>query len=196
MSYKKIFNSNELDVNSTTEKISVVQTEGDREVNRTMNFYNLDAVISVGYRVNSLRATQVLTMQARFPRSMQNSSLNQSSRSIESFRIGCSNLILTVSIRICWNFRMISKSSRRKTKVGFPPTFVFRPLTPPYMRVRIRRFLTSDDTFRSIPSMTDSLLARGFYCSLRLALLRYLPLPSSPCSRTPIDRPSIAVFRI
>ena len=55
---KNIFNSNELDVNSTTEKISVVQTEGDRQVNRTMTFYNLDAVISVGYRVNSLRATQ------------------------------------------------------------------------------------------------------------------------------------------
>ena len=55
---KNIFNSNELDVNSTTEKISVVQTEGDREVNRTMTFYNLDAVISVGYRVNSMRATQ------------------------------------------------------------------------------------------------------------------------------------------
>ena len=42
---KNIFNSNELDVNSTTEKISVVQTEGDREVNRTMTFYNLDAVL-------------------------------------------------------------------------------------------------------------------------------------------------------
>ena len=55
---KNIFNSNELDVNSTTEKISVVQTEGDRKVNRTMTFYNLDAVISVGCRVNSLRATQ------------------------------------------------------------------------------------------------------------------------------------------
>ena len=55
---KNIFNSNELDEKSTTEKISVVQTEGDREVNRTMTFYNLDAVISVGYRVNSLRATQ------------------------------------------------------------------------------------------------------------------------------------------
>ena len=55
---KNIFNSNELDVYSTTEKISVVQTEGDRDVNRTMTFYNLDAVISVGYRVNSLRATQ------------------------------------------------------------------------------------------------------------------------------------------
>ena len=35
---KNIFNSNELDINSTTEKISVVQTEGDREVNRTKNF--------------------------------------------------------------------------------------------------------------------------------------------------------------
>ena len=55
---KNIFNSNELDSNSTTEKISVVQREGDREVKRVTTFYNLDAVISVGYRVNSLRATQ------------------------------------------------------------------------------------------------------------------------------------------
>ena len=55
---KNIFNSNELDSNSTTEKISVVQREGDRDVKRATIFYNLDAVISVGYRVNSLRATQ------------------------------------------------------------------------------------------------------------------------------------------
>ena len=55
---KNIFNSNELDRNSTTEKISVVQREGDRDVKRATTFYNLDAVISVGYRVNSLRATQ------------------------------------------------------------------------------------------------------------------------------------------
>lgn len=55
---KNIYNSNELDINSTTEKISVVQFEGTREVNRTTTFYNLDAVISVGYRVNSVRATQ------------------------------------------------------------------------------------------------------------------------------------------
>ena len=49
---RNIFNSNELDKEATTEKISVVQTEGDREVNRTMTFYNINAVISVGYRVN------------------------------------------------------------------------------------------------------------------------------------------------
>lgn len=55
---KNIFNSDELDKGATTEKISVVQIEGDREVNRVTTFYNLDAIISVGYRVNSLRATQ------------------------------------------------------------------------------------------------------------------------------------------
>ena len=48
---KNIFNSNELDRNSTTEKISVVQREGDRDVKRTTTFYNLDAVISVGYQL-------------------------------------------------------------------------------------------------------------------------------------------------
>ena len=43
---------------ATAEKISVVRREGSRDVNRSIQFYNLDAVISVGYRVNSIRATQ------------------------------------------------------------------------------------------------------------------------------------------
>ena len=43
---------------ATTEKFSVVQNEGERQVNRKLKFYNLDAIISVGYRVNSTRATQ------------------------------------------------------------------------------------------------------------------------------------------
>ncbi|MBE6281615.1 MAG: cell filamentation protein Fic [Bacteroides sp.] len=55
---KNIFTSGELDREATTEKISVVQMEGDREVKRMTQFYNLDAIISVGYRVNSVRATQ------------------------------------------------------------------------------------------------------------------------------------------
>ena len=55
---KNIFTSNELDKEATTEKISVVQKEGKRNVNRASTFYNLDAIISVGYRVNSVRATQ------------------------------------------------------------------------------------------------------------------------------------------
>lgn len=55
---KNIYDTEELSKESTTEKISVVQCEGNREVARQILFYNLDAIISVGYRVNSIRATQ------------------------------------------------------------------------------------------------------------------------------------------
>lgn len=55
---KNIYSGGELNKNATTEEYSVVQKEGNRNVNREMLFYNLDVVISVGYRVNSTRATQ------------------------------------------------------------------------------------------------------------------------------------------
>lgn len=55
---KNIFDNGELSKAATTEKISVVGKEGNREVRRDTTYYNLDAIISVGYRVNSLRATQ------------------------------------------------------------------------------------------------------------------------------------------
>ena len=55
---KNIFQTGELDEMATTEDSSVVQTEGERNVRRNVRFYNLDAVISVGYRINSVRATQ------------------------------------------------------------------------------------------------------------------------------------------
>jgi prophage maintenance system killer protein len=50
---KNIFSEGELGEPATTEDFSVVQTEGRREVTRTIKHYNLDAIISVGYRVNS-----------------------------------------------------------------------------------------------------------------------------------------------
>lgn len=52
-----IFEEGELDFASTCSKMEQVRTEGKRKVRRTSKFYNLDAVISVGYRVNSKRAT-------------------------------------------------------------------------------------------------------------------------------------------
>lgn len=55
---KNIYVTKELDKKATTEKYSVVQTEGERQVKRNVLFYNLDAIISVGYRVNSKRGTQ------------------------------------------------------------------------------------------------------------------------------------------
>ena len=55
---KNICSTNELDEKSTTEDFSVVQKEGNRSVKRTIKHYNLDMIISVGYRVNSRRGTQ------------------------------------------------------------------------------------------------------------------------------------------
>lgn len=53
-----IFAEGELRPASTVSKMEIVQIEGDREIKRQLDFYNLDAIISVGYRVNSTRATQ------------------------------------------------------------------------------------------------------------------------------------------
>jgi hypothetical protein len=55
---KNIYKELELHENSTSAKIAQVQQEGNREVKREVKFYNLDAIIAVGYRVNSKKATQ------------------------------------------------------------------------------------------------------------------------------------------
>ncbi|WP_245174266.1 RhuM family protein [Gallibacterium genomosp. 3] len=55
---KNIFTSSELDREATVRNFRTVQKEGDRMVNRQLEYYNLDAIISVGYRVNSSKATQ------------------------------------------------------------------------------------------------------------------------------------------
>ncbi|MCL5029978.1 MAG: virulence RhuM family protein [Bacteroidetes bacterium] len=55
---KNIFHEGELDENSTTEHFPVVQKEGNRNVKREIKYYNLDVIISVGYRVKSKRGTQ------------------------------------------------------------------------------------------------------------------------------------------
>ena len=55
---RNIYKSGELMEKATTEKYSVVQKEGNRNVKRTIKLYNLDAIISVGYKVNSKRGVQ------------------------------------------------------------------------------------------------------------------------------------------
>lgn len=55
---KNIFRDNELDEESTIEEYSIVRREGRRNVNRNLKHYNLDAIISVGYRVNSKRGVK------------------------------------------------------------------------------------------------------------------------------------------
>lgn len=55
---KNIYKEKELDRNSTVAKNATVQMEGKRKVERVIEYYNLDAILSVGYRVNSKKATQ------------------------------------------------------------------------------------------------------------------------------------------
>ena len=55
---RNIYKEGELEPDATTEKSSVVQNEGGRKVRRTLKIYNLDVIISVGYRVKSQRGTQ------------------------------------------------------------------------------------------------------------------------------------------
>ena len=55
---ENIFETNELQRDATVSILETVQREGERDVKRRLEYYNLDAVISVGYRVNSAQATQ------------------------------------------------------------------------------------------------------------------------------------------
>lgn len=55
---QNIYKQKELEKNPTTQKIRVVQKEGKREVERDVDHYNLDMIISIGYRVNSITATK------------------------------------------------------------------------------------------------------------------------------------------
>ena len=55
---QNIYDEGELSRDATLSKMEIVQKEGDRDVTRSVIYYNLDAIISVGYRVNSRRATQ------------------------------------------------------------------------------------------------------------------------------------------
>ena len=55
---KEIYSIGELESYSTTRKIRVVRREGARNVKRSIDFYNLDMIISVGYRVSSKRGVQ------------------------------------------------------------------------------------------------------------------------------------------
>jgi len=76
---KNVFLEGELGEPATTEDFSVVQTEGRRKVTRTVKHYNLDAIISVGYRVNSKRGVQFRQWATRVLREhlVQGYSFNQ-----------------------------------------------------------------------------------------------------------------------
>ena len=65
---KNVFESGELEREATVAKFATVQLEGKHEVARQVEYFNLDAIISVGYRVNSLRGAQFRIWAAERPK--------------------------------------------------------------------------------------------------------------------------------
>ena len=68
---QSVYKTHELEPESTTQKIRVVRKEGNRQVNRSIDYYNLDMIISIGYRVNSANATQFRRWATSIPRQKQ-----------------------------------------------------------------------------------------------------------------------------
>jgi len=84
---KNIFAEGELAESSTTEFFSVVQSEGNRKVNRKIKYYNLDAIISVGYRVNSIRGTQFRIWATRVLKEKLLESVNSKNAQLELAKV-------------------------------------------------------------------------------------------------------------
>jgi hypothetical protein len=62
---KNIFDSGELEKEATVSILEIVQQEGKRSVSRNMEFYRLEAILAVGYRVNSMQATEIALKRNR-----------------------------------------------------------------------------------------------------------------------------------
>ena len=88
MHLKNIFQDKELDEAATAKDYLVVRQEGARQVNRQLKHYNLDAIISVGYRVNSSQATRFRQWATRVLRAhlTQGYSLNEHRLAQQGFK--------------------------------------------------------------------------------------------------------------
>lgn len=91
---KNIYESGELEQEATVAKIATVQIEGEREVTRPLEYCNLDAIISVGYRVNSPQATATNAARSRTtshpcrPRNKNSNSPRSGRRTGRSWSLG------------------------------------------------------------------------------------------------------------
>lgn len=99
---KNIYYSGELVEQATTDKSSVVRQEGKRQVKRNMVFYNLDAVISVGYRVNSKKGTQFRIWASNVLKQylLQGYALNQQRLQAQQEKLADLKRVLTLTSRL------------------------------------------------------------------------------------------------
>ena len=84
---KNIYKQKELEKNPTTLKIRVVQKEGNRDIERDVDHYNLDMIISIGYRVNSITATRFRQWATSVLKNITNNTIILKLKSLKIFMI-------------------------------------------------------------------------------------------------------------
>lgn len=111
---RNIYESGELNEGATTEDSSVVRQEGKRQVRRSIRFYNLDAAISVGYRVNSRKGTQFRIWATQRLREylVQGYSLNQQRLEAQQEKLAELKQAIALSARLIHNKNLSTAESR------------------------------------------------------------------------------------
>ena len=111
---KNIYESGELDEGTTTEDSSVVRQEGKRQIRRSIRFYNLDAAISVGYRVNSKKGTQfrIWATQRLREHLVQGYTLNQQRLEAQQEKMDELRQAIALSARLIHNKNLSPDESR------------------------------------------------------------------------------------
>ena len=114
MHLKNIFRDAELDESATTKDFLVVQTEGKRRVERNLKHYDLDAIISVGYRVSSKRAVQFRQWATQRLREylVQGYSLNQQRLEAQQEKLAELKQAIALSARLIHNKNLSHSESR------------------------------------------------------------------------------------
>jgi hypothetical protein len=119
---KNIYESGELDEGTTTEESSVVRQEGKRQVRRSIRFYNLDAVISVGYRVNSKKGTQFRIWATQRLREylVQGYTLNQQRLDAQQEKMDELRQAIALSARLIHNKNLLPLMARKNEQYSCP----------------------------------------------------------------------------
>jgi len=114
MHLKNIFRDAELDESATAKDFLAVQTEGKRRVERNLKHYNLDAIISVGYRVSSKRAVQFRQWATQRLREylVQGYSLNQQRLEAQQEKLAELKQAIALSVRLIHNKNLSTAESR------------------------------------------------------------------------------------
>ena len=119
-----IYNEGELDRNSTVAKNATVQIENGRSVIRQIDYYNLDVIISVGYRVKSVRGTRFRQWANRVLKEylLRGYSINQRFERLERRVAETENKIDFLYILPCHQLRVCSSTERYLTPISLPAT--------------------------------------------------------------------------